>query len=391
MNQRKPEEWSCQTHLCDNLRESWTPLLYRSSRQILARELRDRSSRHGTPLDRFEERARDASLCLAQAKSYYDAALLCPMQVRPDLLYYSGYSVAVCLILCLSESAPSLHEARRTVGMNHGLRLVRKGRRKLSLPDHGLESSDILSQLRCYPSTSGTFPRLCDVAQYDFLSMPAEMPVELGGSGYPDRYLVDGFPRYPDQQAWQGLQLNGLSLLQLLSWIPDVGDILQLAGIPPSMMGGVCRAGRQHSLQAPGLMLTCYCHNQLEADRFEEKCQSLEWQTLRVADHIVIADVPISEKQPYHPFPAAIENIVGQSWFFIDEEPSLSELPTILATLYVLSMLVRYCPDFWTRLLHEHEDLFRLFERFCDVVTYRLPNLALNHITGCLHYFTTSL
>jgi len=63
----------------------------------------------------------------------------------------------------------------------------------------------------------------------------------------------------------------------------------------------------------------------------------------------------------------------------------LGELPSYYAALFILSDAVRYQGQ-RERLLQDHPEEAVLIDRFLDVAVRKLPNLALNHLTGSFHH-----
>jgi hypothetical protein len=66
----------------------------------------------------------------------------------------------------------------------------------------------------------------------------------------------------------------------------------------------------------------------------------------------------------------------------------LAELPTYYAALFILSDVVRYQGQ-WKRLLDDHPQEAVLVDRFLEVATRKIPNLALNELARVLYLFRT--
>jgi hypothetical protein len=75
---------------------------------------------------------------------------------------------------------------------------------------------------------------------------------------------------------------------------------------------------------------------------------------------------------------------------FSGDPPILSELLIYLAALFILSDVVRYQVDQWARLLDDHPDEGIFIERFLDVASRKVPNLALNELEGDHFQFQVS-
>lgn len=67
---------------------------------------------------------------------------------------------------------------------------------------------------------------------------------------------------------------------------------------------------------------------------------------------------------------------------FVRSRDDLSELLIYLASLFILSDVVRYQVDQWARLLDDHPDEAILIERFLDLAARKVPNLVLSELEG---------
>lgn len=380
--------WKCGYDLCWEPRKAvWDSLARLGSPEILERHLEKRSKEHGTPASELRERAEHASLCLRQARHYFNAAASVPMAVRPELLYYSAYSLAFALIVCLSHDSPNIPLARTKVKKNHGLRLSQLADPCLDLPDTCAGASTVLCSFACRPLQHGTLREVCEVASTDFLTASIPQHSHQSRVGFMTRKIVFEYDRLPSRGEWHKHMQQGWTLGKLVSWVPGVHDVLRESGLTP-----LAAPGGRHDFTShgPGLMLICDLLSQSDADAFEQKCRSLGWQTTRDGN-AVLGEWSRHPASSPPPFPPAVEDQHGTAWYFLDDGPDLAEFPTLLSALFVLGMLVRYFPDFWTKLIIQWPDLLRVFEEFCDVASHRLPNLALNHMLGRLIFFTTSV
>jgi hypothetical protein len=71
----------------------------------------------------------------------------------------------------------------------------------------------------------------------------------------------------------------------------------------------------------------------------------------------------------------------------VPENRYFGELASYYAALFILSDAVRYQGQ-WQKVLDDHPEEEVLVDRFLDVAIRKLPNLALNHLTGAFHLFT---
>jgi len=369
--------------------EVWNLLVHRGSSQILEQDLKKRSERHGKPENHFKERAIDASLCFTHAKAYFDAASSASMSVRPELLYYAAYSLAASVILCLSPKAWTLEKARIELGKSHGLQLSSDFPAQLDLKK---SSSKMLESLGCQPTKRGTFRELCNLLDTDYITVPKKrVTVEGTGIGYQSRIVIAQFDRKPDAQRWAELKNTGLTMLHLLASMPDLAQVLQLVDVRSQIRPCSCTARcRNASGDLEFLDVACSFETVPEANKFKKERFPTVWNpSTKGASLIALMDVK-NMTLPI-PFPPATEASWGDPWLFLTEEPKISEFPRLFASLYVLSMLVRYCPDVWKDMSIERNDVFRVFEELCEIASSRLPQFALNWITGRLHYFTGSI
>jgi hypothetical protein len=134
------------------------------------------------------------------------------------------------------------------------------------------------------------------------------------------------------------------------------------------------------------LRVLCVCKDSAEAERVRHQLCPKEWDA-EAEGELVVASINVREHSLPISFVPAVESASGRLRLVLYEKPLLAQMPCLIAALYILGMLVRYCPDTWTRLSSERSEVFRLFEVFCGEVLPRLAQHTLNQLTGRLYYF----
>jgi hypothetical protein len=321
----------------------------------------------GTDAERRRRKARDISASVAQGIELLETASASSLLTKPLSLFYAveALSKAVCILLDPALEGTSFR--------THGLSGIQRRRY-------------FVRTLSCRVNNPGP-----DV----WSRLVANVPADL----VPLSMTIDNVPQTNDLRGWLPTPpprtATELILSDLLRHLPELAeDVAAVQWGHPYAVHAVTYNVRFATVaiaqSATVQIMFRHAHNQEtrqmivdhERPRGHLRGHTRGQDLLDVIGYSAaattldeIASAPIRS------------DIFGEPYMdFCSERIVLAELPIYFAALFILADAVRYQGQ-WGRLLDDHPDEAVVIDRFLDIATRKVPNLALNELAGAVHLF----
>jgi hypothetical protein len=317
----------------------------------------------GVTPERRRRMARDAAACLAQGLELIEAARSSSVLTKPLGLFYAAEAMAKAVSIVASTALDG------SSFRAHGLQGVKKRRY-------------FIRTLTCKVQNPGSdvWSRLCAAANFDLVRL------ENRTDGVPQ--VSDHFEMHSPTPRAAGTEI---ALAELLRQLPELADDVSLAGMSHPLVVHCptyelivdnaaqqisCNLTLRHAANAATKQMI------LSADRARGYLRDFRL-TRDVLDVLSYSAGPAARIFG----PERRSDIFGRLYMnFVGEGGYLAELPAYYAALFILSDAVRYQGQ-WQKLLADHPEEEVLVDRFLEVATRKLPNLALNHLAGVYYMF----
>ena len=252
---------------------------------------------------------------------------------------------------------------------------------------HGLQGVKqrhyVIRALSCKVQAPGSdvWSRICAVANLDL--------VKLGRTVDGTAQVTDHVNRHGTVPYAAGREI---ALGELLRQLPEIAEDIPSSGMRHPYVVHVSRHRLEiDSTNRTGYMRCTFRHAHVPDTRdmiIDHECgNGLLRQFRRVRDVFDVLEYE-SPRIRQLKVPDTRSDVFGRLYMnFVRTRSYLGELPLHFAALFTLSDAVRYQGQ-WQKLLADHPEEEVLVDRYLDVAVRKLPNLALNHLTGHFHRFT---
>lgn len=338
---------------------------------------------HGAPKDKSErsnynKQARQARLCVLQAKEYFDAARDASLFTSPNHAYYGAISLASLCLLLRGDGRSSLDALRADPRNNHhGLRLTTGC--SASTATAGIS---LLEQSKAEVLNHGHFgnwyrvlPKRGNV--YAFIKQDHGRTGSLG-------YLPAGGYDVPDLNALVG---RSSTILELLKYLPDLDRDLDRAGVqfPRSRTRHDIEVTKEGVNKQTWILHGCRTLNDLEAllGRFSVSAAHANAFDAIVDEARRTAIITLQFQQPTEiglTWPTARETLNHDTISYAAEIDT-HEVVDLYLVAYQLSMLARYYPDLWIACIESRCRGAKLIEKAAELVVKKLPILMLSMVS----------
>jgi hypothetical protein len=346
-----------------------------------------------------KKQAKQIRFSIKQSEGYFKAAKQSGIEVKPNLLYYGMLSLGTALFLFKSDGNYSLDAIRKKKEKDHGLRPKENFS---SLPKSEKNLKNILSMIEAeiYIKANqpiGTFKYFYDSLVPESVLVHRKI-IESNKTGYLKR---DFALHNADKPEIKNLLDKKFSLDMLFSYLPDMVDFLNNFGIPSRLFFGDIQSTinitkkEKNGEQKENIIEK----QEISINRLIEENKKY-FKKLYLKNHQIKLESEFSnnlyftfdssrEKKEGHLdyFPDTTQDIFGQIYFIYKPEDYILEPANYYICMYVLSMLCRYYPDVWMKLLEENVSFRIAIDSFCNSALRKFPNLILNQLTGIIYNF----
>ena len=338
---------------------------------------------HGQPTDKsarsnYSKQARQARLCVLQAKEYFDAASNSSLFTSPNHAYYGAVSLASLCLLLRGDGRCSLDALRADPRNNHhGLRLTTG-----CSPSTATAGISLLEHTRAEILNHGHFGNW-------YRALPprgnvyAFVKQDHGSTGSVNYLPAGGY----DLPPLAGLIGTSNTLLELLKYLPDLDRDLDRAGImfPRSRTRHDIEVTRDAINKQTWFVHGCQTLNDLEAllSRFSVNASHAGSLDGIVDEGRNAAIVTLQFKQPTEigvTWPTARETLNHDTISYAAKRETYEVIDLYLVA-YQLSMLSRYYPDIWIACIESRCRGAKLIEKAVDLVVKKLPILMLSLVS----------
>jgi hypothetical protein len=331
--------------------------------------------------DNIRKQSSQAGQCLRQAEEYFGAARVVGPATKPNLLYYGMVSLALATVLLNRTGEYSLDKLRTKIPHRHGFDLV-----GFSTLDPAGSPIAVLEQICCKPS-AGLFPIWYEALSPDPVvgKITKILPGNLSNVGL--RLLSPGNKLAP----FASISGKSLSAIQLLRQIPDMLLFLADTGVAPDVFWADISLETNEIAKSYHLTVAAHHVSSPElADRLIRQIRlvgdSPDKISIRQQGNSFLADIRTTFPPPEGfeiSMPEAGRTLEGQTLLW--DEPPLPEAVAHYGLMFCLSMLVRYYPDQWIRLLDRGHRGANFLLYFVDLAERKFPLLTLNELTQKFH------
>lgn len=361
--------------------ETWRQLLEFSNLELTTDVI---VRRHGEPKskanrDNVAKQAAQARVCVLQAKEYFDAARVASLFTSPNHSYYGSVALASLMMLVLGDGTKSLDYLRSDNRNNH----------------HGLDFTT-----GCNAKSASVAIALVEHSRVEILPfghfsnlykmLPAQgsawaLVKQSHGSTFSrGMRVIGGY----DAPAFEAIKGTKKTLLELLKFLPDLDSDLQRFGI------SAVRSRTSHEVQTKPDGDTTYtwrihgCRSEAELEALLEKFavtpRFSDALTFKGPDNATSGIVTLRFKESddigIH-WPGSRDTMNHDTISYADILET-HEIIDLYLVAYQLSMLSRYFPDIWVRCIESQCRAAKLIERATDIITKKLPILALSILRG---------
>lgn len=338
---------------------------------------------HGAPKDKsdrsnYNKQARQARLCVLQAKEYFDAARDASLFTSPNHAYYGAISLASLCLLLRGDGRSSLDALRADPRNNHhGLRLTTAC--SASTATAGIS---LLEQSRAEVLNHGHFGNWYNVLPkrgnvYAFTKQDHGRTGSVG-------YLPAGGYDIPDLKSLVG---RSSTILDLLKYLPDLDRDLDRAGVhfPRSRTRHDIEVTSDGGNQQTWILHGCRTLKDLGAllERFSVSAAHANALDAIIEEGRRTAIVTLKFQQPTEiglTWPTARETLNHDTISYAAEIDT-HEVVDLYLVAYQLSMLARYYPDIWIACIESRCRGAKLIEKAAELVVKKLPILMLSMIS----------
>jgi YaaC-like Protein len=322
--------------------------------------------------------------CLRQAEEYFEAATAVGPATKPNLLYYGIVSLALATVLLNRTGSYSLDKLRAIIPHRHGLELT-----NFSNLDPKTSPIGILDTIACTPS-DGMFRVWFEALTPD--PTVGNATTMLPG-GLSQSSLIALAARSKSPTAYTNLGGKKLTAAAMLRQIPDLVPFLNEGKIHCDYCRVAFTSITNEARRSYRFTLTGH---HVSSREFAQRLLQRIFICGESPDKIAIRHdgnsfvVSIDTSFPLPPdfgftMPDARRAIDGQT-FLLSDDALEYESAAHFVLMFCLSMLVRYYPDQWVRLLDSGHRSANFLLYFVDLTMLKFPLLTLNELTQSFHY-----
>jgi hypothetical protein len=340
-----------------------------------------------------QKQARHIRFCLMQAKEYADAAERVSLVTKPTLYYYSTMCLALAETLLKQDGDSSLDRAREQHS-HHGLYFQIIQSKPTIVPS----LTDAAAALRAEPATTSCGKRY---GTFELWHRSArELPIvglvathhNVGGTTSGSRVLFG-----PPDARLAELPSNGVTLLEAISKLPAMTNLLDTLGVVPKVVA--TSVHRQYYPATPKRVewtITIHPTRQSLVDRlidnflFDASAHS-ELDFVPFGNGGVISYSCDDETyQPKGKIPHACTLTANRVWFWPEDNKRswLNEFGWYYIALFIAGNYARYYPDKWVADVEQYTPLALAIDELLRSAVERVPLLALSELSRV--YFVPS-
>ena len=345
--------------------------------------IRHKLKEHEHPAN-VRKQAAQIGQCLRQAEEYFEAAAAVGPATKPNLLYYGVVSLALATVLLTRTGNYSLDKLRAIIPHRHGLELT-----GFSSLDPKTSPINILETIACTPS-DGMFRVWFEALTPDPTLGTATIMLP-GGLLQSSLIAVTGRPKNPT--AFTNLAGKRLTAAAMLRQIPDLVPFLSEGKIDCDYCRVAFTSTANEARHSYHFTLTGhYGSSRAFVERRLQRIficgESPDKIAIRHDGHSFVVNLATS--LPWPPdfgfsMPDSRRTLDGQTFILTDDALEY-ESAAHFVLLFCLSMLVRYYPDQWIRLLDSGHRSANFLLYFVDLTMIKFPLLVLNELTQSFHY-----
>jgi hypothetical protein len=333
-------------------------------REFVEEEIQRRHA--GLSQDVRARKARDAAASIVQGLELVETARSSSILTKPLALFYATEALAKAVAIVADAGLEG------TSFRAHGLRGVRERRYFVRTLACGVQNpwQDVWSRLCATANT--------DVLRYSYTR-----------DGTPE--TADDFETHSQTPVRPG---NLIVLGDLLRQLPELAEDIPLAGMSHPYVVHVSQyqvrwTSSSQTVQANFMFR--HANNDATKQMIveHESARGALHQFSKIRDVLDVLEYRATTQADDLFIPERRMDIFGRLYMnFLRTQSYLAELPLYYAALFILSDAARYQGQ-WQKLLGDHPEEEVLIDRFLDVATRKLPNLALNHLTRSFNLFAT--
>lgn len=357
--------------------ETWRQLLEYSNLDLTKDVIASRhsSQKSKSYQDNLVKQAKQARVCVLQAKEYFDAARAASLFTSPNHSYYGAIALASLMMLVLGDGTKSLDYLRSDKTNNH----------------HGLDFTT-----GCNANSASIGLTLVENSRVEVLrfghfsnlykTLPAKGPVFAAvkrsyGSTNTISMQTVGEYRVPAIDTLAGTKKT---LLELLKYLPDLNSDLQRFGIKTVQSRSTHEVQHNTTGETTHTWRIHGCRSETELETLLENfavsprlSDALDFQGPENATTGIVT----LRFKPLHDFgirwPSSRDTMNHDTISYADM-PETHEIIDLYLVAYQLSMLSRYFPDIWVSCIESQCRAAKLIERATDIITKKLPILTLS-------------
>lgn len=364
--------------------ETWRRLLEFANLDLTVDQI---EKRHGKPssksqVENYKKQARQARVCVLQAKEYFDAARASSLFTSPNHAYYGAVALASLMMLILGDGKHSLDVLRSdNTNNHHGLDFTTACTAKTA-PD-GLK---LLEESRVTVCTHGHFAnwyRLLPARGAVF----AKVTRTLGKDGGLHQVTMEQIGGY-DIPLIEQISKAKIPLVDLFKFLPDLDSDLQRFGINSSRARSTHEVIYQADRKVTHTWSLHGCRSAAEREDLLEKfaitprfADAYSLEGLETSNSAIITLAFELPAEVGFRWPPARDTMSHEAISYA-RDIETHEVVDLYLIAYQLSMLSRYFPDIWISCIESQCRAAKLIERAVDLLVKKLPILALSFLSA---------
>lgn len=307
--------------------------------------------------DFSKSKAEDISSLITQAKSFFLSAKTSSYSIKPLLIYYGVYCLSKAIILFKDTSKNGISDL-----FGHGV----------SSPPFKVKESIELTSVKLSKAKDirGLFMNFNDCMSHEQTIYDV------------DTHKIIGYYNYAKSSD---IENKTIKLKDIFQRIPDLINVYwKIYKEKPLCIRGNYLENNG-KLQYEFINLGALSFSQEEITKYFNPVFK-DCSFTKVNNKLSV----ICKKNRY--IPKFTSNSSYNDYFIVPIKSKLfSEASLLLLGSYILSMVTRYDPQRWTKMISGKKkgEIFPLFTKFINVVEQKFPIIALNELSFCNHTFGT--
>jgi hypothetical protein len=367
--------------------------------------------KHKNNKNNFEKQAKQIGYCIRQAEEYFKASAQVGLATRPNLLYYGAVSLSKALILLRKDGDYSIDYLRKKERHQHHGLDIKKTFKDIK-EDIDIKAFFEKLQCECYckqiPNSEtsekskipwGHFPLFYESLTSNYVKIQTEL-IELNKS--------TGISFEVRQSAYEVLPINTFletpfNSLKILRTLPDMYFHLKRFDIQSNLCRGEVQLkvtdfyktdtlGERKLLES-SYQYYCFLNNlpnNLRNDFLNLFRELKFFEIMEEGENFLVftAQAIINEQNQKLPFQIVdmVDDITGQIFYIANPAEYLPEPAAYLVLLFNLSIICRYYPDVWVRIIDNNIPIAEITDSLLNIIYRKFPNLILDLMTGTKHY-----